>query len=82
MSWIDLVAPADATGRLKRLYDAAVERAGRVFNVVALQSRQPLVLDASTRLYVRIMKNETEPLTKAQREMIATLVSRVNGCHY
>ena len=47
MPWIDLVAPADATGRLRKLYDAAVARAGRVFNVIMAQSRQPEVLDAS-----------------------------------
>ncbi|MCA9653998.1 MAG: carboxymuconolactone decarboxylase family protein [Myxococcales bacterium] len=82
MPWIDLVAPADATGRLRKLYDAAVARAGRVFNVIMAQSRQPEVLDASTRLYLRVMWSPSEPLSRAQREMIAVTVSRTNGCRY
>lgn len=82
MPWIDLVAPTEATGRLRQLYDAAVARAGKVFHVIMAQSRQPRVLDASTRLYLRVMKSDSEPLERAQREMIAVTVSRINGCGY
>lgn len=82
MPWIDPVSPSQATGVLKRIYDAAVQRAGRVYNVIALQSRQPRILEASTQLYVRIMKGPGEPLTRAQREMIAVVVSRTNACAY
>jgi len=82
MPWIDLISPADASGRLRRIYDAAITRAGRVFNVVSIQSRQPLVLDASMRLYTRIMHGASEPLSRAQREMIAVTVSRINACAY
>lgn len=82
MAWIDTVAPAQASGRLRRIYDAALARAGKVFNVVAVQSQQPRVLDASMTLYLRIMKADDEPLTRAQREMLAVTVSRINACDY
>ncbi len=82
MPWIDLVSPKDATGRLRKIFDTAAARAGRVFNVIAIQSLQPKVLDASTRLYTRIMQSPDEPLTRAQREMIAVTVSRTNACGY
>lgn len=82
MAWIELTGPEQASGLLKRLYDAAIKRAGRVYNVIRLQSRRPEVLRASTQLYVEIMHSADSPLSRAQREMIATVVSRTNGCFY
>lgn len=82
MAWIRTVAPEEAEGLLKRLYDAAIERAGKVFNVIRVQSPRPHVLRASTRLYVEIMHSPRSALSRAEREMIATVVSRINGCHY
>jgi len=82
MSWIRTVDPGEATGLLKRLYDAAVRRAGKVYNVIRLQSPRPEILRASTQLYVEVMHSPKSPLTRAQREMIATAVSRANDCHY
>jgi uncharacterized peroxidase-related enzyme len=82
MAWIELIAPEQAKGVLKQLYDAALRRAGRVYNVIRLQSRRPKVLRASTQLYMEIMHSADSPLTRAQREMIATVVSRTNGCFY
>jgi alkylhydroperoxidase family enzyme len=82
MAWIRTVDPREAQGLLKSIYDAAVRRAGKVFNIVRIQSLGPPVLEASTRLYVRLMHSPQRALTRPQREMIATVVSRVNGCHY
>lgn len=82
MAWIQLVRPEEAEGLLKRLYDAAVKRAGKIFQVVQIQSPRPKVLRASTQLYREIMFGAESPLSRAQREMIATVVSRANHCHY
>ncbi len=82
MAWIQTVEPAAATGLLKQLYQAAIKRAGKVFNVIRLQSLRPPVLRASTRLYLEVMHSAQSPLSRAQREMIATAVSRANACHY
>ncbi len=82
MAWIKTVAPNDATGLLARLYDAAITRAGKVFNVIRLQSPRPHTLRASTALYAEVMHAPRSPLTRAQREMIATVVSRANACEY
>lgn len=82
MAWIETVDPARAEGLLKRLYDEAVRRAGKVFNVIRLQSPRPRTLRASTALYMEVMHSPDSPLSRAQREMIATAVSRANGCHY
>lgn len=82
MAWIETVAPADARGLLKRLYDAGVRRAGRVFNILRIQSPRPKVLHSSTQLYLEVMHSRDSGLSRAQREMIATTVSQLNGCFY
>ena len=82
MTWIRTVDPAEAEGLLARLYSAAVKRAGKVFNVIRCQSLRPPTLRASTNLYLEIMHSRESPLSRAQREMIATVVSRINSCHY
>ncbi len=82
MAWIDTVPPEAADGLLRRLYTAAAKRAGKVFNVIRLQSLRPETLQLSTELYLEIMYSDRSPLSRAQREMIATAVSRANACHY
>ncbi len=82
MPWIKTIPPDEAEGELRRLYDEAVERAGRVFNVVRLQGLRPAVLEASIELYRRLMLSPESPLSRARREMIAVAVSRANDCHY
>ena len=82
MPWIRTVAPAEATGLLRTIYDAAVARAGKVYHVIRLQSLRPKVLQASTHLYLELMHAADGALDRARRELIAVVVSRVNGCHY
>ena len=82
MAWIRTIPPAEAQGTLRRLYDEALARAGKVFNVVRLQGLRPDVLEASIELYRRLMLAPGGPLSRARREMIAVAVSRANDCHY
>lgn len=81
MAYIQTVDPAGADGDLKREYDAAMTRAGRVYNIVRIMSRRPAHLRASMNLYLALMHGPGE-LTRAQREMLAVVVSRANDCHY
>ncbi len=82
MAWIETVSPERADGLLKRLYDAAISRAGKIFNINRIQSLRPKVLRCSTQLYLELMHSPVGSLSRAQREMIATVVSSFNGCHY
>jgi uncharacterized peroxidase-related enzyme len=82
MAWIPLIAPEDATGILKTIYDTALRRAGKVFQILRIQSRQPRALRASTQLYVALMHSTDGALRRTQREMIAVAVSRANDCFY
>ena len=75
------MAPEDATGSLRREYDQAIRRAGKVWNILRIMSPNPGTLRASMALYQRIMHGPS-PLSRAQREMLAVVVSRANECHY
>ncbi len=81
-AWVRTITTDEATGPLKRLYESAIERAGKVFNVIRVQGLQPRTMAASTRLYQEVMFSDTSELTRAQREMLAVVVSRANDCHY
>ena len=50
MAWITTVEPDEATGELKTEYDAAVRRAGKVFNILKVQGLNPAALHASMEL--------------------------------
>jgi alkylhydroperoxidase family enzyme len=82
MAWIRAVDAAEARGLLKIIYDAAARRAGKVFGILRIQSLRPRVLHASTRLYLELMHSRSGALSRARREMIATVVSRANACDY
>ena len=81
MAWIRTIDERSAHGLLATIYEAARGRAGRVFNIVKLQSNNPSVLQSMLDLYKATMLGDS-PLTRAQREMLAVVVSRANGCHY
>ena len=81
MAWIRLISDDEATGLLARIYDAARKRAGRVFNILRVQSQNPPTLKASIDLYISVMMADS-PLSRAQRELLAVVVSRANACHY
>lgn len=71
----------ETTGVARREYDAAMRRAGRIWNIVSIQCQLPEVMRDSMRLYQSIMYGPS-PLSRAQREMIAVVASHKNDCHY
>lgn len=76
------VVPVDeATGVLEQEYEAAIRRAGRVFNILGIQSLHPPVLRAGVRLYQALMLGPG-PLERPVREMLATVTSRELDCFY
>jgi alkylhydroperoxidase family enzyme len=81
MAWIALKPIEEATGLLKAEYDAAIARAGRVWQIIKVKSLNPPAMKLSTALYGALMHGPS-PLSRAQREMIAVVVSRANDCHY
>ncbi|MCI0434207.1 MAG: hypothetical protein L0271_11310 [Gemmatimonadetes bacterium] len=81
MPWIEQVPVVEATGLLKEQFDAAIRRAGRVWNIVHIMSLNPVAMDHSIRLYGTLLKGPS-PLSRSQRELLATVVSVELACHY
>jgi uncharacterized peroxidase-related enzyme len=81
MANLRLIDVGEATGDLKREYDEAVRRAGKVFNIVKAMCLRPAVLRRSMDLYKEIMFGPSQ-LSRAERELLAVVVSRANDCHY
>ncbi|HZG34692.1 MAG TPA: hypothetical protein VEY87_02500 [Gaiellaceae bacterium] len=81
MPHLRLIDVAEATGALRAEYDAAIARAGKVFNIVKAMSLRPSVLGRSMALYREIMFGPSG-LSRQQRELLATVVSRTNECFY
>jgi uncharacterized peroxidase-related enzyme len=78
---IRLIEPDDATGQLAEEYGAAIGRAGKVFNIVKAMSLRPETMHASMEMYKAIMFGPSG-LTRAERELLATVTSSANDCHY
>ena len=81
MVHLRLIEVREASGPLREEYDAAVARAGKVFNIVKAMSLSPAVLHRSLELYKGIMHGPSA-LSRQERELLAVVVSRVNDCHY
>ena len=82
MAWIHTIHEDDARGELKKLYERVVDPGtGRVDNVMKIHSLHPEGLNAHFAVY-RAAMNGTGTLPRADREMIAVVVSKINACHY
>jgi alkylhydroperoxidase family enzyme len=81
MSWIDTVDPEEADGYLRRQYDAALKRAGRVWKIVSAMSPNPKALKAAMDFYIALMHGAS-PLSRGRRELLAVVVSVENRCLY
>jgi len=83
VSWIAPITPADAPDMLRTIYQRIRSRssAGRVAHVWQAQGRDPVTLGATFELY-RALMDDPAPLTPAQAELIALVVSATNGCGY
>ncbi len=81
MPWITQIPVDEATGPLKQELDEAIRRAGRVWHIVHIMSLNPRTLKASMDLYLALMYGRS-PLTRVQRELLATVVSAELECFY
>lgn len=82
MAWIRTIDPDDAEGRLAELYRTLVDPVtGGVDHIMTIHSLSPNGLAAHAALYRHVMRG-TATLPRVDREMIALVVSRTNGCHY
>ena len=81
MPYIEQIPLSEADGLLKNQFDAAIARAGRVWNIVHVMSLNAAVMQASMGLY-RALMFAPSPLSRVQREMLAVVSSKANDCFY
>ena len=81
MAWVKMIEPEAATGLLKGIYESAEKRAGYVPNMTKLQSLRPETMNIGFALYRRLM-DAPAGISRRQRILIATVVSKINGCYW
>jgi len=81
MAWIKEIDIEKAEGKLKEVYGRILKRTDNVANILKVHSLNPEVLEAHLNLYETVMFGESN-LSRAQREMIAVVVSNANACDY
>lgn len=82
MAWIEVTDESEAKGELLELYQAMLDlESAQVDNILKIHSLHPKGLRAHFDLYRAVMTS-TSTLPKVEREFIAVVVSRLNGCHY
>ena len=83
LSWIPVVEPDQAPAPLAALYERIRTHSsrGRVANLWRAMGHHPASLAAAFDHY-RALMDDPAPLTKAQAELLALVVSATNGCSY
>lgn len=81
-AWIETVSESDADGPLAELYDRIRDKkTGRVDHILKIHSLNPQSLADHLSLYRNVMHAKCG-LSRAEREMVAVVVSDINACHY
>ncbi len=81
MPRIEVIKYTDAQGQLKGIYDDLISKRGKLSNVLSIQSLKPSSILTHIELYMDIMFSKSE-LSRAEREMMAVVVSVANECTY
>lgn len=81
MPRIKVIDHEEATGKLKEIYDGLVKSRGKLADVHKIQSLRPKSIVAHMDLYMEIMYSRSD-VSRADRELVATVVSITNGCKY
>ena len=81
MPWIRIIDEDEATGELKAIYDGIAERRGKLSNIMRIHSLNPPTMQAHMDLYLKIVFGNSG-LRRAERELLATVVSLTNACPY
>jgi uncharacterized peroxidase-related enzyme len=81
MSYIETIADADASPDLADLYRRVAGPQGQVDHVMRVHSLNPESMRTHFELYKSAVHGRS-PLSRLERELVAVVVSRLNGCEY
>jgi len=82
MSFIKVVSPQQATGRLAKIFKQIQAPDGQVDNVLQIHSLRPHTLQGHMAIYKAVLHHTGNQVPEWYLEAIGVLVSRLNGCVY
>lgn len=82
MSWIPIVEPSHATGKLAELYARVAGPNGTVDNILKVHSLRPHSLQGHMTLYKNVLHHSGNTLPTWYLECIGVYVSGLNRCAY
>ena len=81
MAFIKLFKFEESSGLLKKEYEKGMRRAGRIWNVLTLQSQTHEILKHSMNLYGSTMFGNSN-ISRFDSELLAVVTSISNECEY
>ncbi len=81
MPYVKTLPYEGAQGELKEAYDMMIESRGRIPNVQAVSSLKPNIMKTLMAHVGSVMFGESG-VSRAEREMVAAVVSATNKCQY
>ena len=81
MAFIKLFKFEESSGLLKKEYEKGMRRAGRIWNVLTIQSQTPEILKNSMNLYGSTMFGNSN-ISRFDSELLAVVTSVSNECEY
>ncbi len=82
MSWIKRVSYAEATGKLKRIYDRIKGPDDYIDNILLVHSLRPNTLEGHMHVYKNILHHASNTFSNWFLEALGTYVSYLNDCQY
>jgi uncharacterized peroxidase-related enzyme len=82
MSFIKVVSPQQASGRLEKIYRRVQAPDGQVDNVLQVHSLRPHTLEGHMAIYKAALHHNGNLLPEWYLEAVGVLVSKLNGCEY
>ena len=81
MAFIKLFKFEESSGLLKKEYEKGMRRAGRIWNVLTIQSQTPEILKDSMNLYGSTMFGNSN-ISRFDSELLAVVTSISTECEY
>ncbi len=82
MAWIKTIPFADASGKLKKLYDRVTGPNGNVDNIMMVHSLRPHSMEGHMAIYKNVLHHSGNTIPKWFLETLGVWVSRLNDCDY
>jgi alkylhydroperoxidase family enzyme len=81
MPYVKTIPYEDSQGELKEAYDTMIKSRGRIPNVQAVSSLKPGIMKTLLAHVSSVMFGKSG-VSRAEREMVTTVVSATNKCQY